>query len=219
MIIENNLDFIQLFEEALCRYTGFNYAICVDCCTNALLLSLICLQMFNEIQKDKVILLPKQTYLSVPMMLKNNGWRFQFATNNWLESYELGDTKIFDAAVHFNENMSLKYNDAKMVCVSFQQKKRLSLERGGVIFTNNSKYIDLLKRLRHDGRNPYLTVKEEITLKSDNIVCGYHCYMEPVKAALGINLLNQHNLLKHYEMHSYKDYPDISKLKCFKKND
>lgn len=215
MTIENNLDFIKLFEDALCKYTGFKYAVCVDCCTNAILLSLVCLQIFNEIQKNDIIMLPKNTYLSVPMMLKNNGWKFQFVKNKWSESYELGNTKIVDAAVCFKENMSLMFKDAKLICVSFQQKKRLSLDRGGAIFTNNIKYVNILKRLRHDGRNPYLTVQDEIKMNYNDIICGYHCYMEPTKAALGINLLNQHTLLRQYKLRSYKDYPDISKLSCF----
>jgi dTDP-4-amino-4,6-dideoxygalactose transaminase len=40
MLITNNIDFINIFEQKIAVYTGFKYAICTDCCTNAIILSL-----------------------------------------------------------------------------------------------------------------------------------------------------------------------------------
>lgn len=85
--------------------------------------------------------------------------------------------------------MAKKYRSARAVGVSFQQKKRLPLQRGGVVFTDDADLASLLEKLRHDGRDPRLTVQEQIAAGID-FVRGWHCYLEPTKAALGINLLN-----------------------------
>lgn len=67
----------------------------------------------------------------------------------------------------------------------------MALGRGGAILFDNVEYLDILRRLRYDGRNPYMSYHIEICDKPDDIICGYHCYMEPDKAARGILLLNQ----------------------------
>ena len=100
--------------------------------------------------------------MSVPMTLKNNGWNILFDDIRWFGKYEIGNTKVFDAATDFKENMNNDYSDDAIVCVSFQQKKRLSLGRGGVILFNDSSYEKMLKRLRHDGRDHYVSDRDEM---------------------------------------------------------
>ena len=216
--VDNNMDFQKLFEAKLVEYTGFRNAICVDCCTNAILLSLEMLRRLNRLDKTNVVQLPRHTYMSVPMTLLNNGWKFEFVDDTWRGAYQIGNTNIFDAAtdMHMNMRDDIMYDDKSIVCISFQQKKRLSLGRGGAILFDDNSYVDVLRRLRYDGRNPYISDKDEITKNQNDIICGYHCYMEPDKAAKGILLLNQQQLLRPYVQHSWDEYPDLTRLTCLK---
>lgn len=217
-MIENNLDFVSIFEQKLCQYTGFKNAICVDCCTNGILISLELLNILGIIQKSiSPIYFSQYTYLSVPMTLINNNWKIRLIDDKWIKSYEIKNTNVFDAATDFHRDMNDDYNIDAIVCISFQQKKRLSLGRGGAILFNNNSYIDILKRLRYDGRNPYIQDRIEIKMMSDYIINGYHCYMEPEKAAKGIALINQEQYLNEYKQHSWQEYEDLSNLKCLQK--
>jgi dTDP-4-amino-4,6-dideoxygalactose transaminase len=112
-----------------------------------------------------------------------------------------------------HENMYIDYNYDALVCISFQQKKRLSLGRGGAILFNNKKYLQYLKRLCYDGRNSSIPYTTELKNNLNDIICGYHCYLEPDKAVQGILKLNQIELLPKYKPVSWKKYPDISTLK------
>jgi hypothetical protein len=49
---------------------------------------------------------------------------------------------------------------------------------------------------------------------NEQIMIGYHMNMTPDEAAKGILLLNQ--ITENYQVGSYKDYSDLSKLNCFK---
>lgn len=207
-----------MFEALLCRYTGFQHAVCVDSCTNALMIALEAQKCLGMILHPESVHLsvPTHTYLSVPMTLLRNGWSFDFVELQWVESYSLG-CQVVDAATHFERDMSSKYAQDETVCVSFQQKKRLNLDQGGAIFTNNEEIARLARRLRHDGRDPKLAHIDEVQQHPDDIILGWHAYLSPAKAARGILALNQEQLLPPYTPHSWKDYPDISHLKCFQR--
>jgi dTDP-4-amino-4,6-dideoxygalactose transaminase len=213
-MFDNNFDFVDLFEQRLCDYTGFKYAVCVDCCTNGILVSLEMLKRTGVIDKNDMIRIPKKTYMSVPMTLINNGWRIELVDEEWRCFYQIGNTGVFDSATDLHENMSHDYGHEATVCVSFQQKKRLSLGRGGVIFTNLGPRRDMLKRMIHDGRNSRTSQMTEVNERPDDIVLGYHCYLEPEKAAIGITKLNQP--LPEYVEHSFLEYPDLCKLKTLR---
>lgn len=215
MRIINNLDFVDIFENALVNYTKFKYAVCVDCCTNGILLSLELLKRLGKINKSNIICISKYTYMSVPMTLINNGWNIEFIEDKWYKFYQLGKTQVYDAATDFHYDMHKDYNSESLVCISFQQKKRLSLGRGGAILTDNAQYKAILQRMRYDGRNSYIQDCNEIVYSPNDIILGYHCYMEPDKAATGILKLNQEHLLPKYEIHSYLEYEDLSKLKIW----
>lgn len=213
---DNNMDFVTLFEDKLCQYTKFKHAVCTDCCTNAILISLEAKKILGQIPDGSVLHVPKHTYLSVPMTLMRNGWKFKFIDNNWRGKYSLGHW-VIDAATDFDEDLGINWRDIEecAVCVSFQQKKRLSLDQGGVIFTNSQAIAKLCRRLRHDGRNSAVTHFEEVTEHPDDIILGWHAYMSPEKAARGVLAMNQINLLPPYIEHTWEEYPDLTKLKCF----
>lgn len=209
------MDFVQMFENKLASYTGFKHAIAVDCCTNGILLACELLNRFGLLYKKCGLSMSKWTYMSVPMTLRNNGWDIRLIDDKWTQSYEIGNVNIYDAATDLHANMHDDYAnlDRCMVCVSFQQKKRLSLGRGGAILTDNYSFAEILRRLRYDGRNPYINDQYEIDNNCGRIMCGYHCYMEPDKAAKGILILNQaESMLKPYQIHSWREYADLAKL-------
>lgn len=200
--MKNNNDFINLFEQRLCEYTGAPYAVVVDCCTNAILLSL---EYHNK--RRQRITIPTQTYVSVPMTLINYGYNVWLEFEEWAGNYRLGNTNVYDYAVGFEKNM---YRAGQVQCVSFQQKKRLAIGKGGAILLDDPVMYQRLKRMRHDGRDSSISVEAD----ANNIIVGYHMNMTPDNAARGILLLNQ--LSENYTLGTFKDYPDISKLNCLK---
>jgi dTDP-4-amino-4,6-dideoxygalactose transaminase len=197
----NNNDFVELFEQRLCEYTGAPYAVAVDRCTNAILLALE-----YSVKRRHRIVLPKHTYLSVPMTLINYGYNVWLEFKEWSGNYQIGHTNVYDYAVQFQKNM---YVPGQVQCVSFQQKKRLAIGKGGAILLDNKEMYEKLKRMRHDGRDSAIP-----TAQDTGIIMGYHMYMSPDEAARGVLLLNQ--LSEHYTNGSFRDYPDISKLDCLK---
>ena len=209
------MEFVAMFEKIIAKYTGFNYAVSVDNCTNAILISLHLLSMLGKLNPKSTISIPQNTYLSIPMSLKLHGWNIEFKNIKWHGKYQIGDTNVYDAANDFKKKMANEYNDDAIVCVSFQQKKRLNLDQGGAILLNNKKLYDILCRLRHDGRNHNIVHSEEIKNNGKDILLGYHAYMSPETAVRGILLMNQPQLLRQYRQFSYKDYEDISKLNVF----
>lgn len=230
-MISNNMDFVNVFEEKIAKYTGFNYGIATDCCTNAMMLSLYFLiyhkkQIPCDFENIKWII-PAYTYMSVPMMLFNltkqksevildedDCWE-RFYEIKYIYKGKLFSTGVFDSATDLDSNIAKLYNTVKdpFVCVSFQQKKRLPLGRGGMILTNRN-HQKLLKRLRYDGRNTRMSDQEELSLvtTSQDIILGFHCYMEPDKAAKGILQINQPQQLKPYFMHSWKMYKSLKPI-------
>jgi dTDP-4-amino-4,6-dideoxygalactose transaminase len=219
-MIANNMDFIDEFEQSICAYTKSRYAVCCDCCTNAILISLHLKMILGEFSKDDTLVIPSRTYMSVPMTLKLFGFKFKFVQNDWCGCYAINTTDkyigVVDSAVHFHENCAYDFFDENLVCLSFQQKKRLNLGRGGAILTQNEKWYRMLKRMVHDGRNPKIFHGDEVENNPDDILLGFHSYLEPEKAARGIMLLNQPSLLPPFENIHSREYPDLSKLEIFK---
>ena len=202
----NNDDFIDLFEERLCEFTGAPYAITTDRCTNAIIL---CLEYYKN--KSQVLSIPKQTYLSVPMMISNWGYNIEFRDEEWVGRYNIGGTNIWDCAQGFEKDM---YVPGTLQCVSFQTAKRLAIGKGGAILFDDASMYETLSRMRRDGRETHTTTIQEMDKSHDRIIMGYHMNMSPDEAAKGVLLLNQ--LKPTYTPGSYLDYPDITVLKCFK---
>ena len=67
-----------------------------------------------------------------------------------------------------------------------------------------------LRRMVYDGRNPFISDRVEVEDYPSDVIIGYHCYMDPEKAALGIARLNQ--LTMPYAAGQFRDYPDLRKL-------
>ena len=119
----------------------------------------------------------------------------------------IGGTNIIDAAVLWKRE---SYIPETLMCLSFQYQKHLSLGRGGMILTDNSKAYDDLKRMSYDGRKPYIKWREQ-NIKS----IGYHYYMTPETARLGLEKLPKAKETKPKKW-SISDWPDIQKMDVFK---
>lgn len=77
---------------------------------------------------------------------------------------------------------------------------------------NDGDYDETLKRLRYDGRNPRISDRVELLDSPSRIMLGYHCYMEPDKAARGVLALNQPGCMRPYVRHSSDEYEDLSRI-------
>jgi dTDP-4-amino-4,6-dideoxygalactose transaminase len=202
----NNDDFITLFEQQLKNYTGAPYVVAVDRCTNAILLAL----EYTK-KKRQRITVPFHTYQSVPMTLINYGYNVWFEFEEWSSNYQIGNSRVYDYAVGFERDM---YIPGQVQCISFHQKKRVPIGKGGAILLDDPVMYKALMRMRHDGRSTHIGTNAEIINNPLDITIGYHMNMSPDEAAKGILLMNQ--LGDNYTNGTFRDYEDLTKLKCFK---
>ena len=187
------------FEKSIASFFGAPYAVAVDCCTHGVEL---CLRM-KDAKKIKV---PKRTYLSIPMLADKLGIDLEWSDQVWQDYYYLTDD-IIDAAVLWKEN---SYIPNTYMSVSFQFRKHLSLGRGGVILFDKQEDFDTLKRMSYDGRSP-----DESWAVQNIKTIGYHYYMTPETAELGLKKLPE-AINKKPKQWVYNDWPDLTTMDVFK---
>ena len=194
-------DVVKEFEEKIAHFYGASYAIATDCCTHALELSL-------RYADAKKITIPKRTYISVPFLAIKLGIEFEWEDTNWKGSYYLGNTNIIDAAVLWEEG---SYVPGTLMCLSFQFQKHLNIGRGGMILTDDAAAAETLKKMSYDGRVPEKPWREQ-----DIDTVGYHYYMTPEMAQIGLDKLPAaiSSTPRHWVL---SDWPDISKMTVFQK--
>ena len=190
---------VETFEYMIADYYGSNFAIATDCCTHAIEL---CLRYTGV---DGVNC-PNNTYLSVPMTFSKLNLNWSFFHKYWKDYYYIGNTNIIDAAVYWKKDGYVKDS---FMCLSFQYKKHLNLGRGGMILTDNPHAALALRKMSYDGRLPNIPWAEQ------NIdTMGYHYYMTPETAELGIEKFNSVKDVEPREW-SWKDYPNLKTMKVF----
>ena len=188
------------FETKIAEYFNSPYAVAVDCCTHGIEL---CLRQ----QNIKSITVPKRTYLSVPFLAQKLGIELRWKDDKWKDFYWIEDTNIIDAAVLWKEN---SYISGTFMCLSFQFQKHLSLGRGGMILTDNKETVLELKKMTYDGRLP------DVPWRKQNInTIGYHYYMTPETAMLGLKKLPDAIKTKPRQW-IVTDWPDLTKMEVFK---
>lgn len=187
------------FEKEVAKFFGAPYAVAVDCCTHGLEL---CLRYKGA---DKITV-PKHTYLSVPMLADKLNLQLEWVDKKWQDYYYLTDN-IIDAAVFWKPN---GYVPSTYMCVSFQFRKHLSLGRGGVVLFDNKEDFDVLKRMSYDGRNP----DESWSVQNIKTI-GYHYYMTPETAELGLKKLPT-AIATSPKIWAYTDWPDLTTMDVFK---
>ena len=192
---------ISDFEKEIANFFGAPYAVAVDCCTHGIEL---CLRMKNV----KKIRVPKRTYLSVPMLSNKLNIDLEWTDEVWQDYYYLTDD-IIDAAVLWRQNSYVK--DTYM-SVSFQFRKHLSLGRGGIILFDKQEDFNTLKRMSYDGRSP-----DESWAVQNIKTMGYHYYMTPETAELGLKKLPE-AIQRPPKKWVYTDWPDLTNMDFFKEN-
>lgn len=198
-----SFEIVKTFEDKIAEYFGSKYAVAVDCCTHGLEL---CLRYTDA---DKIVV-PKQTYLSVPMLADKLNISREFIHDEWDDYYYITDN-IIDAAVLWEEN---SYVPGTLMVLSFQFKKHLSLGRGGAILTDNLDAWYKLKEMSYDGREPE---SDQPWANQDITTIGYHYYMTPETAYSGVQKLSNVDFQsKEVKKWSYKDYPVLTEFNIFK---
>jgi len=191
---------IEKFEREVAKFFGSPYAVAVDCCTHGVEL---CLR-YTEAKEIEV---PKRTYISIPFLANKLGIDLVWKDDSWTDYYYITD-KVIDAAVLWKENSYLPHT---FMCVSFQFRKHLSLGRGGVILTDNEDAAIELRKMVYDGR------LSDVPWREQNIsTMGYHYYMTPETATLGLEKLPQ-AINTEPTQWVVEDWPDLTKMEVFKK--
>ena len=191
---------VNKFENKIAEFFGAPYAVAVDCCTHGIEL---CLRQ----QEVLTLIVPKRTYLSVPMLANKLNIRLQWNDEQWEDYYWLEGTNIIDAAVLWKKD---SYIPNTFMCISFQFQKHLSLGRGGIILTDNKEAAIELKKMSYDGRLP------NVPWRNQNIdTMGYHYYMAPEIALMGLNKLEK-AINTPPKKWSIDEWPDLTEMEIFK---
>lgn len=193
---------IDEFEKLIANFFNAPYAVATDCCTHAIELCL-------RYEKYNNILVPEHTYISVPFTMEKLNLKWNWKQNyQWRDYYYLGNTNIIDAAFLWQNN---SYISGTYMCLSFQFRKHLSLGRGGMILLDNKEAYQILKKMVYDGRSSDKPWGEQ------NIeMVGYHYYMTPEIAAMGIQKFDE-VAFKKPKRFGYLDYPYLPDMEVFRK--
>jgi dTDP-4-amino-4,6-dideoxygalactose transaminase len=188
---------VKTFEDKVAEFFGAPYAVAVDCCTHGVEL---CLRYVNADAVNS----PHRTYPSIPFLAKKLSLPLIWKDQEWQDYYEVGSN---DAAVLWKEN---SYIPESLMCLSFQFQKHLSLGRGGMILTDNEQAAKDLRMMVHDGREPFTPWREQ-NIKH----IGYHYYMTPETADLGIQKLPE-AIKREPRQWVIEDWPDLRDMEIFR---
>jgi dTDP-4-amino-4,6-dideoxygalactose transaminase len=194
-----SFDSITVFEKTIADYFNAPFAVATDSCTHAIEL---CLRL-KKISRTSC---PNRTYLSIPMTFSKLNLEWDWDYVKWENYYQLGNTNIIDAAVLWKKN---SYISGTMMCLSFQFKKHLNLGRGGMILLDNLEDRNKLIEMSYDGR------VRDIPWATQSVqTIGYHYYMTPETAQLGIDKLEEAKT-RNPKIWNYNDYPNLENLPVF----
>ena len=201
-------DTVTEFENRIAEFFGAPHAVAVDSCTHGLELCLRYLQAME-------VWSPRNTYVSIPMLAKKLRveLKWHLPLSHWTCKYpvyycKISGAEIIDAATLWERN---SYITNTFMCLSFQYQKHLSLGRGGMILCPDAESEATLRKMSYDGRERGIPWREQ-----DIDTMGYHYYMTPETAALGLQKLPA-AIATEPRIWSWKDYPDVSQFKVFKK--
>lgn len=201
---EDPRDIVDMCEEKIANFWGAKYCVTTDCCSHAIFLSLQYLLAHNEIWVAHDIVIPKRTYVSVPMQVLHAGLHVRFDDFDWRGSYQLWPSRVIDAAVEWTRS---GYIQNSLMCLSFQLKKFIPTGKMGAILTDSKEERDWLKLASYDGRDLKLPYDDPNHVK----MLGWHMYATPEDCARTILLMDDINEDKGSYMGS-ENYPDVSKM-------
>lgn len=196
-------DIVDLFEKNIAKFAGSKYAVAVDCCTNAIFLSL------KYCNQKKTIIIPENTYISIFSAISLANYKFIVKKVDWIGDYQLSPLPIIDSATKFTRNM---YKKKTFTCLSFHHRKHLPIGRGGMILVDSKKAYNWFKKARYDGRNLSINYDKD-NFKSP----GWHMYMTPEQAYYGLTLLKKFrdvmpNRASNESYKSIKKYQNLYKI-------
>ena len=194
-----NFEAVKDFEQKIAEFFGSPYAVAVDSCTHGVELSL----RYTKVNK---IVVPKQTYLSIPFLASKLNIELEWKDENWVDYYYLTD-QVIDAAVLWKRN---SYIPNTFMSISFQFQKHFNLGRGGIILTDNEAAAIQLKKMSYDGRLPMIPWRDQ---NIDTV--GYHYYMTPETAQIGLEKLDD-AINTPPRQWVVNDWVDLTKMNIFK---
>ena len=186
------------FENEIAKFFGAPHAIATDSCTHAIELAL-------RYTNTTTISVPKHTYISIPFLAQKLNIELCWKDEDWVDYYYLAPG-IIDAAVLWKPKSYIPHT---FMAVSFQFQKHLSLGRGGVLLVDNSHAADKLKKMSYDGRLPNIPWRDQ-----DIDTIGYHYYMTPETAELGLHKLPA-AIKAEPKKWNINDWPDLTKMAIF----
>lgn len=195
-----NFSSVTFFENKIADFFGAPFAIAVDSCTHGVELAL-------RLTHADTIFVPNRTYLSIPFLADKLRINRLWKDEKWVDYYYITE-RVIDAAVLWKPK---SYIPGTFMGISFQYQKHLSLGRGGVILCDNREDASELKKMSYDGRLPNIPWREQ------NIQTrGYHYYMTPETAQLGLDKLQQaiETIPRQWAV---TDWPDLTEMDIFKK--
>jgi len=195
-----SFEVVSEFEKKVADFFGSPYAIAVDSCTHGIEL---CLR-YEGFSK---ITVPTRTYISIPFLSNKLNIEMEWSEDEWQDYYYIGNTNIIDAAVLWKKN---SYIPKTYMCLSFQFQKHLSLGRGGMILLDNEESYIILTKMSYDGRMPGVPWRNQ-----DIDTIGYHYYMTPETAQLGLNKFSE-AVNKKPKQWIWTDWPDLRNMEVFK---
>lgn len=207
-------DIVTAFEVKMAEYVGVDHCVAVNSCTNALLLSMVYRFMTQHFQR--VVILPRYTYVGVAQAVLAAGAVCEFLEMRWSGWYELQTLDdagrvpmgIHDSARALSKHICAGDQWNYLRCFSFHWYKHLPVGAGGMIATDDEEAAATLRRMRYDGRTAGVHPTQDTF-----DVPGYHCLMTPETAARGLMLLD--NLPDDNEFLPWDNYDDLSRHPMF----
>ena len=183
---------VSKFEANVAKFCNSPYAVAVDCCTNALFLSLVYVG-------ETTIILPRRTYIGVYFAAKHAKCEVALSHVPWAGCYNLKPTNIFDCACMFERDM---YKPNTVMCISLSYKKRLKVGRGGIILTDNKAFRDWCILARNLNKDVAKDLFDQQYSEP-----GWNMLLHPDLAEKGNRLLKS---LPKSSTTTYLNYPEIS---------
>lgn len=196
---------VRDFEQAVAEFCGSRFAVAVDTGTAAIFLSCAYQQWHSGLGP---VTIPARTYVSVPCSIIHAGGSVRFSNLAWRGAYRLEPHPIVDSACRFRRGM---HQVGDFTCLSFQYRKHLKIGRGGMILHDDPRADEWLRQARFSGRH-------EVPMSDDKpTMIGWHLFMEPERAAKGLQLLSLLESDQLPDLHF--DYPDLRTFHLYEEKD
>lgn len=135
---------VRNFERELCEYTGAPYAVAVNSCCAAILLS--CSYVWAQMRPIIPLFeIPKLTYVGVPMAIANARCGVIFRDEDWQGEYEIVDAttggedgphiaRIYDSARRFTKDM---FKSRRFTTIATDEPYAGGIGSGGISYRDN----------------------------------------------------------------------------------